>query len=106
MKGYQLTFYTAQNRRHGADSVAQWLLNLAKEHGAAGGTMFSAGEGFGRDGHFHSAHFFELADQPVAIVVAVDEATCESVLGAIRDEQVDVFYVKTPIEYGRTGHSA
>ncbi|CUJ03240.1 Uncharacterised protein [Achromobacter xylosoxidans] len=105
MKGYQLTFYTQQDRRHGKESLSEWLLNLAKQHGALGGTMFSAGESFGHDGRFHSAHFFELADQPVGVMVAVDEATCDTLLEAIKNEAVDVFFVKTPVEYGRTGSS-
>jgi len=103
MNGYQLTFYTQQDRMHGTQSLAEWLLNLARKHGALGGTLFSAGEGFGHTGHFHSAHFFELADQPVGVVLAVDEPTCASILEAIRQESVDVFYVKSPVEYGRTG---
>jgi PII-like signaling protein len=80
MKGYQLTFYTQQDRRHGKESLAEWLLKLAKEHGALGGTLFGAGESFGHDGRFHSR-----------------------VLDAIRSEGIDVFFVKTPVEYGRTG---
>jgi PII-like signaling protein len=103
MKGYQLTFYTQQDRLHGKESLAEWLLKLAKEQGALGGTLFSAGESFGHDGRFHSAHFFELADQPVGVVAAVDEATCTRVLEALRRENIDVFFVKTPVEYGRTG---
>jgi PII-like signaling protein len=103
MKGYQLTFYTQQDRRHGKESLAEWLLKLAKEHGALGGTLFGAGESFGHDGRFRSAHFFELADQPVGVMAAVDEATCARVLDALRSEGIDVFFVKTPVEYGRTG---
>lgn len=103
MKGYQLTFYTQQDRQHGKKSLAEWLLNLAKEHGALGGTLFSAGESFGHDGRFHSAHFFELADQPIEVTVALDEATCDRLLEAIKHEAVDVFFVKAPIEFGRTG---
>jgi len=102
MKGYQLTFYTQQDRRHDRESLAEWLLRQAKEQGAQGGTLFSAGESFGHDGRFHSAHFFELADQPVGVMVAVDEATCERLFEVIEQEAVDVFYVKIPAEYGRT----
>ncbi len=106
MKGYQLTFYTQQDRRHGKEVLAEWLLNLAKTQGALGATLFSAGESFGRDGRFHSAHFFELADQPVGVTAAVDEATCARLLDAVGREGVDVFFVKTPVEYGRTGPAA
>jgi PII-like signaling protein len=103
MKGYQLTFYTQQDRTHGGSSLAEWLLNCAREQGAMGGTLFTAESGFGHDRRLHSAHFFELADQPVCVVMAVDAEACERMLKTIRQAALDVFYVKVPIEYGRTG---
>ncbi len=33
MKGYQLTFFTEQNRRHGHTPIGEWLLKFAMEHG-------------------------------------------------------------------------
>lgn len=103
MKGYQLTFYTQQDRRHGKKSMAEWLLELSREHGAFGGTLFSAGKSFGHDGRFHSAHFIELADQPVEVTIALDETICDRLLEAVKQEAVDVFFTKAPIEFGRTG---
>jgi len=106
MKGYQLTFYTQQDRRHDGASMAEWLLELAKAQGALGATLFAANESFGHHGRLHAAHFFELADQPVGVTVAVDEATCARLLAAVRAGEADVFYVKIPVEYGRTGSEA
>ncbi len=103
MQGYQLSFYTQQDRKHGGSNLAEWLLNCGREHGALGGTLFSAELGFGHDRRFHSSHFFELADQPVCVVMAMDAESCERILDAIRQASIDVFYVKIPIEYGRTG---
>lgn len=73
MQGYQLTFFTEQNRKHGHQSICDWLLKFAEQHGASGGTLMSGAEGFDHAGKFHSAGFFELADQPLAITISVDE---------------------------------
>ncbi|OZI30544.1 hypothetical protein CAL29_21240 [Bordetella genomosp. 10] len=103
MKGYQLVFYTQQDRRHGKTPLAEWLLTFAREHGALGGTMFSAAEGFGQDGRIHSAHFFELADQPVGVTVAIAEDKGDAFIAALEQEDIDVFFVKTAVEFGRMG---
>ena len=76
---------------------------FAKEQGAAGGTLVGAAEGFDHAGRFHSAHFFELADQPLAITVSVDEAACQRLMDALAQEDINLTYVKVPVEYGRVG---
>ena len=83
MKGYQLVFFTQQDRRHGKTPLAEWLLGFAREHGAVGGTLFTAAEGFGHDGKVHSAHFFELADQPVGLTVTIEEAKGDVFMAAL-----------------------
>ncbi len=103
MKGFQLTFYTAQDRRHGHTPMGEWLLQFSREHGAAGGTLVGGGSGFDHAGQFHSAGFFELADQPIAVTVSVDEAACERLLAALAREPVSVSYTKVAVEYGRIG---
>ncbi len=103
MQGYQLTFFTQQDRRHGGLAVGEWLLQEARRLGARGATLFNASEGFGLDGKRHSAHFFELADQPVEVVMALSEADADRLFARLREEQLDIFYVKTHIEYGMTG---
>jgi hypothetical protein len=85
MQGYQLTFFTEQNRKHGHQSICDWLLKFA--------------------GKFHSAGFFELADQPLAITVSVDEHACQRLMNALAEEDVDLSYVKIPVEFGRVGRS-
>lgn len=105
MKGYQLTFFTEQDRRHHHTPIGEWLLAFAKDHGAMGGTLVGAAEGFGHTGHFHSSHFFELADQPLAITVSVDEAGCQTLMEALTEEDIDLSYIKVPIEFGRVGKS-
>jgi len=65
--------------------------------------LIAAAEGFGHNGKFHSAHFFDLADQPVEVVLAVSEAEAECLFARLREANVKVFYVKTPVEFGVLG---
>ena len=106
MQGYQLTFFTAQDRRVGHQAMGEWLLAFCKNHGALGGSLVGAAEGFDHAGRFHSAHFFELADQPLAVTVSVDEAACQRLLDALAQEDVSLTYLKIPVEYGRVGRKA
>lgn len=103
MKGYQLTFFTQQDRQHNHLPLGEWLLQAAMKLGIGGATLIVATEGFGHDRKLHSAHFFELADQPVEVTMAVNEQQAERIFEHLRQEGVKVFYVKIPIEFGMTG---
>jgi PII-like signaling protein len=105
MKGYQLTFFTQQDRQHNQQPLGEWLLRSAMKLGIGGATLTAAAEGFGRDRKLHAAHFFELADQPVEVTMAVSEQQAECMFEHLRQEGVHVFYVKTPIEFGVTGET-
>ncbi len=103
MNGFQLTFFTQQDRLHGTTPLGQWLLLEAKKLGLRGATLTAAGEGFGHDGKLHSAHFFELADQPIEVTMALSAADVQRLMDRLLQENIKVFYVKTPIEFGMTG---
>lgn len=105
MKGYQLTFFTQQDRQHNHQPLGEWLLQAAMKLGIGGATLMVATEGFGRDRRLHAAHFFELADQPVEVTMAVSEQQAERMFKHLQQEGVEVFYVKTPIEFGMTGET-
>jgi len=47
MLGFQLTFFTQQDRRHHGVSLGQWLLEVAQGLGINGATLITAAEGFG-----------------------------------------------------------
>ncbi|OZC35864.1 hypothetical protein B9Q17_12345 [Marinobacter vinifirmus] len=100
MNGYQLTFFTQQDRKHHSLPLAEWLLQEARRLGIHGATLLTAAEGYGHSGRIHSAHFFELADQPVEVTMALSEGEANAIFQRLRDENINVFYVKTPIEYG------
>lgn len=105
MKGFQITFFTEQNRRHGHKQMSDWLLELAKSLNIRGATVRGDSEGIGRDGRFHSAHFFELADQPVEVTFAVTEEQATALFSRLEEEKAKLFYVKAPVEYGTVGGS-
>jgi PII-like signaling protein len=103
MHGSQLTFYTEQNRRHGHQSVCEWLLAQARELGIHGVTVVPCAEGVGHAGAHHAAHRLRLADQPLQIVMAVTDDEAERVLAAVTRANVQVFYVRSPVEFGLIG---
>ena len=102
MQGFQLTFYTAQNRHHEQRPIHEWLLDEARKLGIKGATIISASEGYGHDGILHAAHFFELADQPVQVIMLVQSSEADQLFALIKQHGLSLFYVKTPVEYGTT----
>lgn len=105
MNGFQLTFFTQQDRRLHGMPLGDWLVHLAKEMGLHGATLFSGGEGIGRHHRIHSARFFELADQPVEVVMVVTAEESDRLFERLVAEGVQLFYVKTPVEFGVLGET-
>ncbi|MBF0626574.1 MAG: DUF190 domain-containing protein [Magnetococcales bacterium] len=100
MKGHVITFFTQQDRRHHGKPLGEWLVTLAREMKLPGATLIAGSMGYGHHLHLHSSHFFELADQPQEVQLAVSEADAERLFHRLRQEEVHVFYVKTPVEFG------
>lgn len=105
MQGYQLTFFTQQNRKHGCLPLGEWLVQEARKLGIDGATMSAASEGFGHGHKLHSAHFFELADQPIEVMMALSATDAEKFFQRLHEEKINVFHVKLPIEFGMTENS-
>ena len=106
MNGYQITFFTVQDQRHKGKPVGDWLVQLAKEMGLRGATLISATEGFGQHRRIHSAHFFELVDQPIEVTMAATEEESQRLFVRLKQEGVHLFYVKSPVEFGTLGEPA
>jgi len=105
MKGYQITFFTQQDRRHKHQPMAEWLMLAARDLGVRGATIVAGSEGYGQHRRIHSAHFFELASQPQEVVMAVSEDEAERLFAYLKGEAVHLFYVKTPVEFGILGEA-
>ena len=103
MQGFQLTFFTRQDRGHAGKTLAHWLVEEARSMGIGGATLFAASEGFGRHRRIHSVLFVELADAPVEVVMAATIEEADRLFARLKTENVELFYIKTPIEFGMTG---
>ncbi|SDY97252.1 DUF190 domain-containing protein [Nitrosomonas sp. Nm33] len=100
MHGYQLTFFTHQARQHDGLPMGEWLLQEARRLGIRGATLIAAAQGYGHDRKLHAAHFFELSDQPIEVTMALSEADAARIFARLHEEGINIFFVKTPIEYG------
>lgn len=103
MIGYQITFFTLQNKSHKGKPLGDWLIQLALEMGLRGATLLAGNESFGQHRRMHSAHFFELGDQPVEIILAVTAEEADRLFDRLKAENVHFFYIKTPVEFGMLG---
>ena len=103
MNGFQINFYTLQDRKHQNQPVAEWLLENAQIMGIRGATVFHAEESFGSDRHIHATRFFEQAEQPVMVLMVVTEAEAKSLFDLIQGAGIKIFYTKTAVEFGVIG---
>lgn len=103
MNGYQITFFTQQDRRHRGRLLGEWLVGLVKELRLQGATMLAAAEGVGHSGRIHSVSFVELTDRPLEIVTIVTAEEAELLFARLRVEGVRIFYVKVAAEFGTLG---
>lgn len=103
MQGYQLTFFTQQDHRHHGKSLAHWLVEEARRMGIGGATLVAATEGFGHHRRIHAAHFIELTDQPLEVIMAVTAEEANQLFAKLKAEKIKIFYSKTPVEFGTTG---
>ena len=102
-QGFQLSFFTQQDQRHRGKPLAHWLIEEARAMGIAGATLLAASEGFGRARRIHAAHFLELGDQPLEVVMAVTAEQAGRLFARLEADDVSLFYTKTPVEFGTTG---
>ena len=104
MNGSHLKFYVQEKHKLHGILAYEWLLEQARRLGIPGGSAFRAIAGYGRHGVLHEDHFFELAgDLPVEGGFACTDEQAERLLQCLRDEQVSVFYVRLPAQFGLTG---
>jgi len=103
VNGYEITFFTVQGHRHKGKPVGDWLVHLAKEMALTGATLVAGSEGFGHHRRMHSAHFIELTDQPLEVVMILTAEEADRLFDRLNREGVHLFYAKTPTEFGIIG---
>jgi PII-like signaling protein len=103
MQGVYLKMFVSQTAKHGGKLLYEWLLEEAHRSGIGGGTATRCIAGFGRHGHLHEEHFFELADDlPVAVEFIAGESQIEQLLGRIATENISLFYLRHAVEFATT----
>ncbi len=103
MNGYQINFYTLQNRKYQDQPLAEWLLEKAQIMGIRGATVIHADESFGSDRQIHATRFFEQSEQPVMVIMVVSEHEAKTLFELIKSTNIKLFYTKTPVEFGVVG---
>jgi PII-like signaling protein len=104
MQGMCLKLFVTEGKRHRGELLYEWLLEQAKRLGIPGGSVFRATAGYGRHGRLHEETFFELAgDLPLELEFVLSAEQANLLLALIRQENLKLFYVKMPAEYGITG---
>ena len=104
MQGMCLKLFVTEGKRHRGELLYEWLLKQAKRLGIPGGSVFRATAGYGRHGRLHEETFFELAgDLPLELEFVLSAEQANLLLALIRQENLKLFYVKMPAEYGITG---
>jgi len=102
MDGYRIVFSTLRSREYDGKYLYEWLMEKAKLIDIEGVTVINASEGYGRDKNIHSANFFELAGQPIEIIMLTSEDKCEKLFDLISKAGISILYSKTKTEFGFT----
>jgi uncharacterized protein len=102
MNGYEITFFTEQNKVHHHKPLVQWLLDTCKKLNIKGARVSHHAESVNHLGLHHSAHFFELVDEPISIMFIVSEEQKNAIFNEIRKEKVHIFYCYHQVFFGFT----
>ena len=86
----RLRIYINESDRRGSQSLYQWVLVKAREHGLAGATVLRGTASFGRHSLIHTAKILRLSDDMPVIVEMIDrtdklEAFLEAIDSAIEE---------------------
>jgi PII-like signaling protein len=103
MKGCQLSFYTTLGRKTGGKLLKDWLIEMARSVGIPGATVFAGLEGYGHDRRLHSAHFFELTDEPILVVMVMTEEQKDQLLARLAAITTELFYVIHAVQFASIG---
>lgn len=103
MKGDELIFMAPRSRRHGRELVLDAVIRIAREHGVTRHTRRTDTESIGIGGRSHSAHFFELADEPEEVCFILANGKTDELMQAVNAEGLCVFCIRREIEFFQFG---
>ncbi|OHV07710.1 DUF190 domain-containing protein [Kushneria phosphatilytica] len=104
-QGFEVIFIAPQSRRHGHRTAIDAVVATAESMGITRVTRRDDALGSGFDGHVHSAHFFELADQPVELMYVLEGDRAEQLIDAVDQAGIEVFFLRRAVEYGQLGRA-
>ncbi|CAM5214220.1 PII-like signaling protein OS=Castellaniella defragrans OX=75697 GN=HNR28_000581 PE=3 SV=1 [Castellaniella defragrans] len=99
MKGYEITFMAPRSRRHHGELVLDAVLRIAKTLGINRHTRRTDTESVGENDRSHSAHFFELADEPEELTFMLEDGKSDELMHAVEAAGLQVFCIRQPVEY-------
>ncbi|MFC3283440.1 DUF190 domain-containing protein [Litchfieldella rifensis] len=102
--GYEVIFMAPQSRRHKGKRATDAVVECARALGIRRMTRRLDVEGAGENGHLHSAHFFELDDQPVELMYVLEDDLAERLIDAVDQAGIPVFCLRRRVEYGHLGN--
>ncbi len=98
-----LRLFSREGLHHRGHLIHDFLIAEARELGASGATVLRASAGFGRHG-LHEDSFFELGGElPVVVEIVLSTALADTLLARCADEDLHLFYTRTPVTAGVTG---
>lgn len=105
MKGFEIIFIAPRARLHDGRPVLDAVADLARIQGITRMARRETTQGVAADGHGHSAHFFELTDEPQELMFVLDGGEADKLLRAVEDSGVKVFCVRRQIDYWPLGET-
>lgn len=103
MQGIYLKLFVPEALRSHGDLLYEWILRQAESIGIPGGSASRAVAGFGRHGHLHQQHFFELAGKlPIILEFFATDEEINRLLEVLKVENDSLFYIKFHAEGGQT----
>lgn len=74
--------------------------------GIRGATLSGSLEGLDHRGRIHAVNMFDVGDQPVQLTLVVSEVENQRLFNHLRSSGVQLFYTRTPVEFGTLGTGA
>ena len=102
-QGWELIFMAPRSRRHAGEPVLDAVVGLAAAQGLTHYTRRTDTEGAGAGGRVHSAHFFDLADEPEELTFVATEPQAAALLAAVERAGLQVFALRRLVEYVQLG---
>ncbi len=102
-QGLCVQFFVREGARHDGRPMHDWLFDLARAEGIAGGSVFRASAGYGRHGLVEDS-FFELAGRlPETVEFFAEADRIEALLARVAESGLRLVYVTYPVRCGVTG---